>query len=71
MTRDKFFTAGGGPVKPRAAQERLGAKYATSPKNCSGIRGAGYAATEKLAYSPAAHSQSAQFGGGRNPGRYS
>jgi len=43
MTRGEFSTPGGGPVKPWAAQERSGAKYAACPENSqrdseSGIR---------------------------------
>jgi hypothetical protein len=41
MTRDEFFTPGGGPVKPWAAQERSGAKTATSPENLQRNSGSG------------------------------
>ncbi len=52
MTRDGFFTPDGGPVKPWGrAGAFTGRNTPQAPKTCSGIRGAGYATTEKLAYS--------------------
>jgi hypothetical protein len=74
MTRDGFFTPGGGPVKPRALQKPSRGGIRLGPSRAAEFCGAGYAATEKLAYSCrgfAAGSRLAQICGGRRPGRCS
>ena len=82
MARGEFSTQGGGPVKPRVAQERSGARYAASSENSRRGSGSGIRRDEEIgiltspdpvtgARETAARCRSAQFGGGSRPGRYS
>jgi hypothetical protein len=82
MVRGGFSAPGGSPVKPWAAQERSGAKYAASPENLQRDSGSGIRRNGETGILPsadlvtgarktAARSRFAQFGGGRRPGRYS
>ena len=81
MVRGGFSTPGGSPVKPWAAQERSGAKYAANPENLQRGSGSGIRRNGETGILPsadlttgsrktAARFRSAQFGGSHRPGRY-
>jgi hypothetical protein len=80
MTRDGFFTPGGGPVKPWAVQERLRGGIRRKPENLQRNSGSGIRRNGETGILPsadlmtgwrktAARCRSAQFGGSRRPGR--